>query len=317
MRQHIAVMAALCLFVGCSDELKKEGTPVDARIEQLSANQLNVRVIGQKNPNEYEVQIAWPAAKGSVRVSEKSKILGVVSASDKVFTQSLIAGGSDLSYLVEHLTVDGRIASSIPIFLKVPKDILFEGNINLSANQKFEADRVFIATGAVITNFDKNLVIMAKELISNGGTIQNFEEVSQANWDRNGRSGGMINIVTQKAVGTLQVFLRGENGGHGRNGAITFPGRHPGCAGANGGSGGNSGSLNINILKSEDLNVSFTVEAGKKGIAGTRGSAPSGPESEVVNPPCDRDAPEGLDGSPGSKGQICLKLSAEQEYACQ
>lgn len=35
------------------------------------------------------------------------------------------------------------------------------------------------------------------------------------------------------------------------------------------------------------------------------------------NPPCDRDNPNGTDGIPGQKGQVCLKLSEAQDYVCQ
>ncbi|MBS1972658.1 MAG: hypothetical protein JSU04_20285 [Bdellovibrionales bacterium] len=302
---------------GCTNELKKEKPAIDPRIQQLSTDQIAVEIVGSDQPNSYEVDLSWPDAQGTVRVSEQSKILGVVSGSDKKFVHAQVSGGSELSYLVEQLTDDGRVSSSIPVFVKIPTDILWDGPVELANHQKIEAARVFLTNKAVVTTLDKNLTIVTKEFISDGGLVQNFPEGTQAFWDKNGRSGGTINILSQKAKGSLQVILRGEQGGHGRNGAITFPGRHPGCAGANGGNGGNAGNLNVNFSDGKSLNISFLNQEGKLGPAGVRGSVPMGPANEVVNPPCDRDYPEGVDGQAGGKGQVCLKMSSEQEYVCQ
>jgi len=313
----LALCAMSCLQSACSNELKKDSPVEDSRVSQLSVEQIATEIVGLEKPNDYQVVFTWPDAQGTVRVSEQSKILGVVSGSDKKFVHSQIPGGTELSYLIEHLTVDGRVSSSIPVFIKVPNDIFWDGPVELTTHQKIEAARVFLSNKAVITTFDKNLTIVAHEIISDGGLIQNFAEGTQGFWDKNGRSGGTINIMSQKARGSLQVILRGENGGHGRNGAITFPGRHPGCAGANGGNGGNAGNLNVNIADGNSLNISFLNQEGKLGPAGVRGSVEIGPANEVVNPPCDRDYPDGVNGQAGGKGQVCLKMSSEQEYVCQ
>ena len=103
---------------GCTNELKKEKPAIDPRIQQLSTDQIAVEIVGSDQPNSYEVDLSWPDAQGTVRVSEQSKILGVVSGSDKKFVHAQVSGGSELSYLVEQLTDDGRVSSSIPVFVK-------------------------------------------------------------------------------------------------------------------------------------------------------------------------------------------------------
>jgi len=302
--------------VGCSDELKKEKPAVDPRIQQLSTEQVAVAVNGLDQPNAYQVELTWPDAQGTVRVSEHSKILAVVSGSNKNFVDPQVAGGSERSYLVEQLSSDGRIKASIPVFVKIPTDLYWDGKIDLTDHQKIDAERVFLSSKALITTFDKNLTIVTKEFISDGGVIQNFNEDAEGFWEKNGRSGGTVTIMAKKARGGLQVHLRGEGGGHGKNGVITDPSRHPGCAGTTGGNGGSAGSLNVNIADGRDLNISYDNKEGKRGIAGVRGSVPYG-TPEAIYPPCDRDTPNGVDGQPGGKGQVCLKLSAEQEYVCQ
>lgn len=301
---------------GCSDELKKEKPAVDPRIQQLATEQVAVRIQGLDQPNSYQVELGWPEAQGTVRVSEHSKNLGIVSGSDKKFVHTQVTGGSELSYLVEQLSTDGRVTASIPVYVKIPTDLYWDGNIDLSEHQKIDAERVFLSSRALVTTFDKNLTIVTKEFISDGAVIQNFTDIAEGPWEKNGRSGGTITIMAKKARGTIQVQLRGEGGGHGKNGCITDPSHHPGCAGTTGGNGGSAGSLNVNFEDGRDLNISYDNKEGRKGIAGVRGSVPYG-TPDAIYPPCDRDAPNGVDGQSGGKGQVCLKMTAGLDYVCQ
>ena len=317
MKKLLTLAIANCLLLtACSDELKKETQATDSRIQQLSMEQVKVLVRGLAVPNTYEVELSWPEAQGNVRVSEHSKMLSLTPGATRVFVDSHVTGGSERSYLVEHITTDGRITASIPLSVKIPTDIFWDGPVNLTNHQKVEAERVFLSGNAVITTADKNLTIVAKELISEGGIIQSFPESAEASWERNGRAGGMITIMALKARGSLQVKLRGEGGGRGKNGCYTDPSRHPGCAGTTGGNGGTAGSLNVNIGEGRDLNVSYENKEGVKGIAGVRGLVPYG-TPDAIHPPCDRDTPNGGDGQPGGKGQVCLKMSSDQDYLCQ
>jgi hypothetical protein len=69
--------------------------------------------------------------------------------------------------------------------------------------------------GAMLLTEGVYLNIEAKEIISRGGEIVTFTEEStlKALDDQHGASGGIINIVTETAVGKLSVQLRGKNAG--------------------------------------------------------------------------------------------------------
>jgi len=199
----VLVLSSLLSLVNCTDELRQASPKPDSRIQKLSLDQIEVNVQGLAQPNLYEVEIKWPEAKGIVRVNEHSKVLGAVSGSDQKFTQSQIPGGSELSYVVEQLSDDGSLLSSNPIYLKIPVDVFWDGVIELSNHEKIEAERVFLSNKAVVTTLDKNLTIIAREFISDGGVIRNFNEGTQASWEKNGRTGGTNSSMAKEARGRL------------------------------------------------------------------------------------------------------------------
>ncbi len=85
----------------------------------------------------------------------------------------------------------------------------------------------------------------------------------------------------------------------------------------NGANGGNAGNLLVNIQDGTNMNISFENRPGAVGTAGVRNSV-----SMVCNPaecasiPCYKGESEGVDGSSGSKGQVCLKMSAGKSMDC-
>ncbi len=196
-------------------------------------------------------------------------------------------------------------------------NLVWDGARTLDKLEIIKAHKLTIRKNAVITTGEYPLTIQVDELIAEGGTIQNFAPNTQAAWGLRGRSGGGIQINAKLARGNLNVILRGENGGHGKNGAITIPGRHPGCAGTNGGYGGNAGSLQVAIETNSNFTLNWDNFAGEKGERGYRGSVQNGTPADTVFPPCDRDAPDGVDGEAGNKGAVCLKMARNEEMDCE
>jgi hypothetical protein len=180
-----------------------------------------------------------------------------------------------------------------------------------------KAHKLTIRKNALITTGEFPLVIQVDELITEGGTIQNFPPNTKALWGTNGRTGGGVQIEAKYATGALNVILRGENGGHGKNGAITVPGKHPGCAGTNGGNGGNAGNLQVTIETNSNFTMNWDNFSGEMGERGYRGSVQNGTLADTVFPPCDRNAADGVNGKAGNKGTVCLKLAGNEERICE
>lgn len=195
-------------------------------------------------------------------------------------------------------------------------DYVIDGPVILRESEIIEVDRLVLTKNAVITMEDKNLTILAKEIVAEGAVIQNFTAEARAPWEKNGRSGGVVTIVAKKATGRLQIDLRGEGGGSGKHGVWTDPRVHPGCAGSSGGDGGNAGTLRIEIVDMGSFNINWQNQGGAMGPAGLRGYvSPDTPEA--IQPPCGRDNPNGSDGAPGRTGEICLKLGNQEVFRCE
>lgn len=204
-----------------------------------------------------------------------------------------------------------------PLPTPTKPDFVIDGAVTLDKHESIQVHKLHLTKNALINTQDYNLLIVVDELISEGAVIQNFQENTAALWDKNGRSGGGIQIIAKKATGLLSVGLRGENGGHGKNGCITDPSVHPGCQGNNGGQGGSAGSLRAEIDDSSEFTLNWQNQAGQAGLAGKRGAvACTTPDVVAVHPPCYRENPDGVDGLPGNKGQVCLKMHAEDVVRC-
>ncbi|WP_413291923.1 hypothetical protein ACLSU7_10890 [Bdellovibrio sp. HCB185ZH] len=187
----------------------------------------------------------------------------------------------------------------------------------LEKHETIKAHRLTIKKNALITTGEHSLIIQVDELIAEGGTIQNFAPNAQAKFEAKGLSGGAVQIEAKNATGTLNVFLRGENGGRGKHGVLTIPGRHPGCAGTNGGNGGNAGNLELTIESNSGFTLNWDNSGGALGPRGLRGFVRDGTLADTVFPPCDRDMIDGIDGKAGNRGLVCLKMSSHEERVCE
>lgn len=324
--QFFGIPLLILPLVSCSLELKdkNESPPVGgltmSEVQGISLTQSQIvsRTTGLDEANHYQVEITWPETVGALRISRADKELALVRASEGIFTEANVIGGSTESYQIEHLNENGNLVASFSVSVLVPQDLLLEGEIELRENTKWEAERIFISRNLLVRTLDKNLLVVAKELISDGGSIVNFAEGAQAGLEQSGKSGGSIVIQAYRARGLLSLRLNAEAGGAGRNGVFTGRGAHPGCAGTSGGNGGQAGNLSVQVVENNGLQLSIVNDEGRPGGAGRRGAvANTTPVTEAVHPPCYAGAPDGVDGAPGKQGQVCMKMSAELNFVCQ
>lgn len=327
---HFALVLSALSLCACGVELQdKQNNPAPAvappsssgkvqTFKSINESDIQVQVTGMEKVHSYSVMFSWAPTTGTLRIQEGSVLKGVVPGANGVFEQTNVKGGALLNYKIEHITDDGRIASTFPLTIEVPVDVELNGPIRLDKNTQIEGTRIFIGRDLTLYTFDKNLKLSAKEIIAEGGVIANFPPSTKAFRETNGRPGGNIQITAKNAKGSVKFILNGEDGGDGKHGVVTFPGAHPGCAGTNGAHGGNSGSLNLLIQNGKDLSVDLTRIAGQAGAGGRRGFLPyTATLDEAVHPPCRADAAEATNGSPGSLASTCVQLSTESQVQCQ
>lgn len=208
---------------------------------------------------------------------------------------------SDIS-LVEFecvLSTKGEEQESVSV--KLLKNYVITGVSSFAAS--IGADKfgtLLLDKDAVLSTNGIDTSLNIKELISIGGKIVTHEE-SKTNSTRDlrpGASGGLIEITTENALGSLTVELRGLNGGKQTNvpeKETRIPPRDPkldgvgtagkrglkgykGKKGFDGFPGGDSGSLRITFLKNNNLklNVNYFPGKGSNGSFGGIGG-PGGP----------------------------------------
>jgi hypothetical protein len=81
------------------------------------------------------------------------------------------------------------------------------------------AERLVFPPQYRLITYGQNLTIVAEEIVAEGALIETFPEGSTSGIGAEGGGGGTIAIKSQRLIGTLQVFMRGEHGADGREGA--------------------------------------------------------------------------------------------------
>ena len=93
------------------------------------------------------------------------------------------------------------------------KDTLFiTEDFNLKEDTIIKAKKVILDMVKIQT-LEHSLIIIADDFLSNHSVIQNFKQGQEAEAQKDGRHGGTISILTNKASGNLKLVLNGENGG--------------------------------------------------------------------------------------------------------
>ena len=130
----------------------------------------------------------------------------------------------------EKIKKDFQAQSIIKIYNKIAKDTfssdskssndlaLKEEIITISENLELKETTIIKAKKVIldmvkVQTFEHSLIIIADEFLSNHSVIQNFKENEKAKKKENGRHGGSILILANKASGNLKLILNGENGG--------------------------------------------------------------------------------------------------------
>jgi hypothetical protein len=101
------------------------------------------------------------------------------------------------------------------------KDLIIQEPTAFSSAQYLVVNRLILSRdGRIVTN-GSDLRIEANEIISDEGVIEPFAEDTFAVPGTAGKNGGHIYITAKTGRGTLYIYGRGQNGGHGVDG---FPG---------------------------------------------------------------------------------------------
>lgn len=312
MQKKITCLLPLFILIhaGCSGELSKKSQDSDVRIESLKQEQIQTTIIPGDNFNQYKVELSWPDAKGTIRVVDQARNISDIKASDKKFVGDA-EGGTEVAYLLEQISDDGRVTASLPITVPVPKDVLLKGEMSLKEDLVVESGRVFLDSSLVLKTNQFKLHIHADTLKSARATIKNFDESdTQTEAGSNGLNGGDIEIKASHSSGILTLNLRGQNGGPGKT-AFFVLGRP--CMPGSGATGGSSGMVTFESFDSNTFSLIVNRFESNGGLPGPVLGQP-GFDKYAHTDSCQLEKPQS--GKKGDTGALCERRREDTPIRC-
>ncbi|HEY8271348.1 MAG TPA: hypothetical protein VIG33_10715 [Pseudobdellovibrionaceae bacterium] len=106
-----------------------------------------------------------------------------------------------------------------PTELRIENEYSLPIPLILSQQTVLHYDRLVLGPKAQLITQGLNVRIEVKELIAEDSIIRSFKPDQIAAAGFNGRSGGHLELIAEKATGHLTLIMQGEKGGTGSNGA--------------------------------------------------------------------------------------------------
>lgn len=349
---YFLYLAAFVLMAGCKVQKKNDAAAASAVTKtktvapapvksveitrELRLDDVYVELVGQNQPDLYDVNFSWPQTRDRVRLTVNGQELAVMDTRETLeYKLENVQGGRKLSVLVSILDQQNHIIISETRDLEVPKDYIFPKKFTLSNNMTIQNERVFMSRSTV-TTLNYNLTIKTKKLIIlEKSLVQNFEENQKAAPVSHGRNGGEIRIEAETAEGDLEVTLNSEIGGDGFKGmpskscpasiAIDYCHFQFNCPqGGSGWDAGKNGSLFVKINKKDNFTLyhqSTISEGGRPGPADgadTVGDYPTYNKSFGIKSPLLQCPQKPVAGLPAQEGKVCFNYPGQaSEAGCE
>lgn len=355
MNYQIGLSILVLAFTACMKVTKKgevENNATETQVEQrmpelkseqiLDSSDFQIIYSGEKEPNQYSVNLKWPQLKNSViRIFHSGDDQGAEIVENSFMMQNKKGGQSEKIRIEQYDTATEKRKSVFTLEIKPPEDLVFSGLQVLSEDLIKAAERLFILADARIYAQQFNLKIKTHKIIAEEGSlITNFPSDSSADLEKVGLSGGLIEIFSTEAVGRLKIVLNGQSGGSGRLGtpeAKLFDGMIlradtlvsgstllQSCPGNSGGQGGKSGSLVFSVDESKDFILLSDIELSKSGLSGETNFKCFETHiyyefKKLCRPVNLQKCESNFDlhqKSEGSSGQMCIKLDQKENFKC-
>jgi len=233
-----AIFAAMLTLGACQEKnLPRPLYPLTPGTPIPSTKPMGFREDGWKaiaiplpEPNRYQVQLSWSAdsAPRAWLVHRKlaEEIFGAtqiatLEGKETSFVDGSVQAGKTYTYFLGAAeTSDYHIVGKASV--SIPRDLEVTG---VQMHTHIEGiHRLFFAPGSRLVTQGREVSIDVGEVISLGGTIENFAPGQTAGPGTDGRAGGSVTLIAQSATGQLLLHARGENGGVGLAGKVGLRG---------------------------------------------------------------------------------------------
>ena len=287
MKQLLPVLF-LFLNSACVKITDKESDHQGAQVLKTE----NVSIKYSEKPNSYQVHLPLPEGVELIQRIE-------IGTGSRISLPWVVQKGHLIDTQPEHgkiyaydmgVVEDGIFRLIQNYEIEIPQDLVINGHVHLTAATNWsQYRRLFFMKDAQIWIHQFDLKIQAQEIISEGVLIKSFPENT-----KQGRSAGTVSMTAETGSGIINLYLTGEDGADGLNGAISScNSQNPIDAhenGKDGQQGGGSGQVFVTITAHHDLKISMDTKPGQGGIAGTGSLRCMG--SKITQ-----------DGKPGPSGQ--------------
>lgn len=271
------VLALLCLLSGirCAEiESEEDKNKNKGRISVNSKEikeLITARVEPTEEPRKYVVYLSWPKIEADKKVRIRlTEVLTTVGPNQTTFAHE-VDHNQTLTYLFEVLDSASRIESKFSKLVIIPQDLVFgeaKGR-DLTEDIKLKAKRAFFLSKSEFSTNGFKFDLEVEELISDNGTLQTYPESSKAEPDLHGKAAGDVQIKARSASGKLKVFMRGQHGGDGANGAAHI---NAAASGAQSGEGESHCTCGPSCHKNNSPPVCTCKKVGVAGGTGATGA---------------------------------------------
>lgn len=351
MSKFRIVLSLFCLLIGCVEvrsrhELADASRPKPAPSAPVApdtaalASGISWEAVPAA-PDQYRIGLKFPVGvTGVSRWVEGSpaEMVSLAGFEGGSLMDAHFPGGTKLRYLF----ISARGSQGLTV--QVPKDLVIQGVVTVPTAGVLKFPRVFWNRGARLITQGLDVTIEADTIFADGGIVETFPNGQRAadgiaGAGRVGRGGGKLIFRARQMSGKLEVFLRGEDGGHGapgammpraRDGAVTHtvmtvceqPPAGPagengrrGNPGFDGGNGGDAGSLLVDVANAEELELHHQMIPGIGGNGGAGGPGQLGglgglQRVDLPGQMCRfafeinwKRGPDGTSGDPGAAGR--------------
>ena len=215
-------LIALCLFfliftLGCLRFQKKNSTTnqdIFSYDDPTNPHQFKVIIENSEDPFFYRARLTWkPISELKIYALLDGMDLNLTHLSSPAFIN---IPANKTSFLeIKGMNSEGQSHSLWNSEISTPQDFILHGLWTLEKDTIIESQRVFLFPNSKIQTNGFKLQINAQYFFSDFSLIESFSKNNQAPAFSTGKSGGRIEILSEKAKGTIRVILRGEKGGRG------------------------------------------------------------------------------------------------------
>ena len=212
---------------GCEMAEKSEKRTTLKTAEAPATLSLRISIEPLPTPLRYRAVVSWPPLPHGTRIFRQGEgsppeSICLAKALESACKDEAVVSGETYTYALHAVNEAFEMGEKLhSATITIPQDLIVRGEKSTAHLKNIQ--RLYLEKGAILTGVDGVLRIEVDELHTDGAVVRSLPPLRAAA-GQPGRSGGLIYLKAQHAVGSLKVEGRGESGGNGFPGTEGAPG---------------------------------------------------------------------------------------------